>query len=236
VFVCYLDDSGKDPQNAITTLAGYVATEEQWQAFETEVEPIFAKRNVAILHAKELHDTDGDFKGWTRLNKQAFVAQVCAVLARHVPLGVSMSALKSTYEVRAEESGRTRTLRPYTFCFNVILDWLLRDVALGKAIHEEGLAFIVETGHENNPEMEWCFHDTSKAHSLERVLRSISFVPKEHSRAIQMADLAAFYTRRHGVEMEKAGKDVPPDPMLSIMAEKIRHRGFVATDYGGWRP
>ena len=28
--VCYLDDSGKDPQNVATTLAGYVAEKGSW--------------------------------------------------------------------------------------------------------------------------------------------------------------------------------------------------------------
>ena len=36
---CYLDDSGKDPQNSITTIAGYAATAQQWTAFETDAEP-----------------------------------------------------------------------------------------------------------------------------------------------------------------------------------------------------
>ena len=64
VFVCYLDDSGKDPQNRITTIGGYIAKAEAWEAFEAEVESIFQKRNVSVLHAKEMEDTDGDFKGW----------------------------------------------------------------------------------------------------------------------------------------------------------------------------
>ena len=43
VLVCYLDDSGKDPQNPITTLAGYIARDTEWQAFESEVEHWFAE-------------------------------------------------------------------------------------------------------------------------------------------------------------------------------------------------
>jgi hypothetical protein len=73
--VCYLDDSGKDPQNPATTLAGYVADESAWAGFEAEIEPLFAKYAVGILHAKELHSTKGDFKNWTVLEKHSFVAQ-----------------------------------------------------------------------------------------------------------------------------------------------------------------
>ena len=48
VLVAYLDDSGKDPQNRVTTVAGYVAKDTAWAAFEAEVEPIFARYGMSI--------------------------------------------------------------------------------------------------------------------------------------------------------------------------------------------
>jgi hypothetical protein len=60
VLVCYLDDSGKDPQNPITTVAGYAGTEDQWGGFEIEVESVFADYRVKVLHAKDLHNTDNE--------------------------------------------------------------------------------------------------------------------------------------------------------------------------------
>ena len=135
MLACYLDDSGTDPQNRIVTLAGYIANEDQWSAFETEVEPIFTKSDVQVLHTIDLHHTDGDFKGWKVINKQAFVARICGKLSRHVPLGMTMSALKGQYAIRATESGRKRTVTPYSFCLNRIVDWILTSVAVGLTCH-----------------------------------------------------------------------------------------------------
>lgn len=70
VLVCYLDDSGKDRQNRITTLAGYVAKDDDWQDFENAVEPIFAHYGVKVLHTKDLHHTDGEFDGWPVLKNR----------------------------------------------------------------------------------------------------------------------------------------------------------------------
>jgi uncharacterized protein DUF3800 len=106
VLVCYLDDSGKDPQNRITTLAGYVASDDAWRAFEAEVETWFTEFGVSVLHAKDLHHTDGEFKGWTVLRKQAFIARLCQAMSHHLALGVSMSSLKETYATRAAETHR----------------------------------------------------------------------------------------------------------------------------------
>ena len=60
MLVCYLDDSGTDRQNRLVTLAGYIAKEDQWSAFEAEVEPIFGRYGVKVLHTVDLHNTDGE--------------------------------------------------------------------------------------------------------------------------------------------------------------------------------
>jgi hypothetical protein len=73
-------------------------------------------------------------------------------------------------------------------------------------------------------------------HKIEHLLPSISFVPKQSCRAIQLADLLAFYSRRDGVAHEKAtreGRDTcPVETMVKIITEGLPHRGFVATDFG----
>jgi hypothetical protein len=97
---------------------------------------------------------------------------------------------------------------------------------------------ILERGHENNAEAERNFYDVRDQHGLDNILRSISFIDKEHCRAIQMADLFAFYSRRHGVKMEAAPLEEKPlvqrtpGTMLNIMTERLPHRAFVATDFG----
>jgi|SRR5580692_2299326 hypothetical protein len=234
VLVCYLDDSGKDPQNRITTVAGFVAKDTEWEQFEIAVEPIFGEYGVKILHAKDLHHTEGEFSGWTVLKKQTFVYKVCKELSPRVPLGVSMSALKGRYQEVAAASGRRRTVTPYSFCVNGIIDWILRDVRVGREAHADGLSLILECGHENNAEAEQLFYAVRKQHGLENVLRSISFVPKDNCRAIQMADLIAFFTRRHGAQLENPPKNPKPQivpAMVDIIAGAVPIRNFVATDF-----
>ena len=238
MLVCYLDDSGKDPQNPITTLAGYAATEEQWQRFETDVEPIFADCSVKVLHTKDLHHTDGEFDGWKVLRKQAFVARICSALSRHALLGMSASAAKEPYARRASESDRKRTITPYAWCFNLIVDWVLTDIRVGRISNTEGVAFILEAGHENNADAERTFYNIRKQHNLAGLLHSISFVSKESCRAVQLADLFAFYSRRHGVTIYRAPMEDKeevrrtPGTMLNIITEIIPHRPYVATDFG----
>src|SRR5262245_49602809 len=71
--------------------------------------------------------------------------------------------------------------------------------------------------------------------AIENVLRSISFVPKEHCRAIQLADLLAFYSRRDGVAylraIEKNDETFTSDTIVKIITERVLHRAFVATGF-----
>ena len=230
VLVCYLDDSGKDPQNPVTTLAGYVAKEDMWRDFEVAVEPVFADKDIKILHAKDLHDTDGEFKGWRVLEKQAFVARICQTMSPRLPLGVSMSAHKANFAMRAAQSGRKRTVTSYTLCFNWILDHLLRSILLGRIAHTEGLAFILECGNEHNKEVEQQFYEVRALHKLEGALRSISFVPKDSCRAIQIADLLAFFSRRDARAIIQKGRSHKPEPMMNLIAGSVPLLSYVSTD------
>jgi hypothetical protein len=151
-------------------------------------------------------------------------------------MGVSMSALKGQYKIRAAESGRKRSSTPYTFCMNAIVDWILRDIRTGHAANTEGVALILETGHENNEEAKQSFDEIRRMHRIEHLLHSVSFVSKESCRAIQLADLLAFYSRREGVALERAKREgldtYPMETMMRIISENLPHRGFVATDFG----
>jgi hypothetical protein len=237
VLVCYLDDSGKDPQNPITTLAGYIAKESGWAAYEAQVERWFSEYGVNILHAKELHDTDGDFNGWPRLKKQSFVSRICLARAPHLMMGLSMSAAKGTYQLHKSERRPRHTVSPYGFCFNNIIDWIFRDIRIGPLSNVEGVALILECGHENNAEAEKEFCAIKEQHpDIANLLKSITFVSKGSCRAIQLADLLAFYSRRDSVAQFEAyqqqRESYEIDIMIKILTENLPHRGFVATDFG----
>ena len=118
--------------------------------------------------------------------------------------------------------------------FNCRVDFT--DIRVGRIAHAEGVSFVLETGHENNPEAEKVFNDVRRLYGdAAAALRSICFVPKESCRAIQMADLFAFYSRRHGVETylaspaEKQRLIHEPGVMLNIISEGVPHRAYVAT-------
>jgi hypothetical protein len=65
------------------------------------------------------------------------------------------------------------------------VDWLLRHIRVGRAVHSEGVALILESGHENNPQAEIELNWVREHFEIQNVLKSISFVPNNHCRAVQ---------------------------------------------------
>jgi len=170
------------------------------------------------------------------LKKQSFVAQLCLKLYPHGPLGVSFSVLKASYAKRALEAVkrglRKRTATPYTFCMTAILNWILGDVGLGKVVHESGLLFRLEDGHENNNDAKLALDRIREEQQLDHV-QPMMFLKKTDCRAIQMADLFAYYVRRHNAKTDPVTRAEPEtDPVLKVLMENLRFRTYVATDFG----
>jgi hypothetical protein len=241
MIVCYLDDSGKDKQNPFTTLAGFAAPVDAWSAFERAVEPIFIEFQVPVLHTMDLLHSDGAFAGWTVLKKQAFVAKICGEMKTIIPFAATMSVHKAAYarrgnEARGKKEFRRKRIRsPYAYCFHIVLDWLLTDIEVGRLVHSEGLSVVLEAGHENNHDAKHCFEVVRDHNHLEGVLRSIRCEEKTACRAIQMADLLAFYSRRHIVKYAATSKaereSSEPDVMLKIIAECVNIRAAAGIDF-----
>lgn len=62
----YLDASGSvvDPKCQLFTVAGYVATEKQWDAFEKQWQDALNDAGVSHLHMKHFAHSRGDFLDW----------------------------------------------------------------------------------------------------------------------------------------------------------------------------
>lgn len=64
--IAYLDASGSvaDPNCLVFTLAGYVATEEQWKSFAIEWQKILDDFGVTSIHMKDFSHSRKEFESW----------------------------------------------------------------------------------------------------------------------------------------------------------------------------
>jgi hypothetical protein len=229
VYVCYLDDSDTQlGRNAC--IAGYYTRVGNWVAFEQAVEPIFLKYSVEVMRGKDLRDGRNDFKGWDRDKKSSFVREVFSVGGRHIVEGVSACVDKKWYAAseKVKETRSLRSIPPIGLAFSTVVNSISFQSPVAEDIEKDGISFMVETGNKNNASLERYFSFLQKAEWGSILQNSaISFVDKRSCRAVQMADMLAFYSRR---EMNKNNPRIVPrkfenvDPIFDIIRKSIWHR------------
>lgn len=236
---CYFDDSYDNNGVPIVTMAGYVSTLEAWKEFEEAVLSYFNMHNISVFHAREFHNTDGNFKGWTTCKKVSFLEGLFDLLAPKVAFGISFSALSDVHTQRKTETGLSKSQSAYGWCFNAILDRLLRDEGILEGINKHGatISLKIEEGNKNNSGILQLYGNIIEQYCLEDRLGSLEFIHKKQCFAIQMADAIAFYSRRHAQLCEaNARRSMPFDRYLKIMCDRIPHIGILATDFSGEHP
>jgi hypothetical protein len=232
VLVAYLDDSGTDRDSPVVTMAGYVSGVDEWEAFETDTTIVFDSYRIPFFHSKEFHDTKTPFGGWTRIKKRSFVDEWYSIAFPLVRFGISISVQKKSYDLRKLELGLNHRMSAFGFCFNVIIDRLLREPEIGRLVASNGVSFVVESGTTYNASLDHIFHGVRKRHRLEDRLKSISFADKIDVKALQLADLLAFHAKRHFAQCNERGRNIPASGVLWKATQRIRTWAYFANNFG----
>lgn len=224
VLVCKLDASGTDPENPIVCMAGYVAMLSAWMDFERVARPIFDRYGVTVLHAKEFYDTKGEFEGWSRDKKHAFIREIQdrCILGR-LDAGVVFGAPKAEW-VKAK---RIHNLAPresaFGFCFRAVIDMLLTDVIIGKAVAQgETMTFVLEAGDNNAGDAERIFNEARAKNEWNRTkFFSFGFAAKELAIGLQIADFLAVTSRKYMARYSSENGYAPEPEIISILRDRF---------------
>lgn len=232
--VCYLDDSGTNPQDKIVALAGFIGTIDSWAAFEVDAQRIMDEYGVTYIRGMDIYQNDGEYKNWTIDKKCEFISRLNQALVPNVGLVISCSTLRANYSERAK--GRPQIQSSFGFCFEMLFHLLIKDEGFRSAVSEPrvDLSFIIEDGNSHNDEVFQRYERLKQNHGSDLpFFAGMSFVKKRSSIAIQMADLCVFLTRRHAEAMEKNGRQpTERHRYLDALLSGIRPVGRVSTDFG----
>lgn len=230
MYVGYFDDSYAS-DGAVITLAGYVATEQQWQFTERELASLFAAFGVDTLHTMEFHRRRGCFEGWKKDKRKAFVHGL-GIATRNLTMALSVSVNRQNYKARQSELNINAGMSAYCVAFAAIVHKAARGNSLWKDIDKQGLVFVVEHGNQNNAEIGIHF-DLMRNHEVYGdCLKALEFSAKDGSRAIQLADFFAFYSRRwadNSVTNSTKGQLVRDDELVTLN-RYLTHHLSVAND------
>jgi Protein of unknown function (DUF3800) len=233
----FLDDSGTDARSPVITMAGYVALAHHWAIFDKRAKKLYDQRGITRLHASEFHGTKGEFAKWSGDKKMDFVRELFMLVRKCCVLGVSVSVLKDGYIAAGKREGLNKNISAYGMCFNIIVEHI-RNAKNVAALAHHGVSFRVEKGNKNDPDVGQRFEYFAEHEKLVDVIRTMEFVDKGHSAAIQLADFLAFYSRRHAekCERDRNAKATHDEPLATMLRIFEPHRGLLANDFFGKQP
>lgn len=136
VFQCYLDESGLP----IITLGGFFARSNRWERGEPLRHSAMNNHGIDIFHAKQFHDTDPPFKGWSKVRKRSFTDEVFSAShgALAVAIGVEKEGLKEGKKRQPKAFNRTPLMG---VAFACIMTRILTHLSVAAHVKQHGSLF-----------------------------------------------------------------------------------------------
>ncbi len=232
VLACYLDDSSAESAS-VQTIAGYVADANAWAEFESEAEALCDLLQIDVIHGRELEAGKGCFSNWTVPRKIEFLVRLGEIIRPKLLFGISRSVIKDIYKSRKLKSDSS--LSAYGFGFESISFALSQAGEFGTSaeVQENGIAYRIEAGHPNNPDLQRYVDQQVRMGKFHNST-TITFVDKKSCRAVQLADLYAFFSRRAANRYAKTkGRLIfLPDPLFHHIQRRLTHHtGLIEDPY-----
>jgi hypothetical protein len=224
-FAAYFDESGTHG-SPILTLAGYIATVEQWAEFSREWDELLKQEALTHFHMSKFEARRGEFDGWDNERRLRVQKRLLGIIKRRVTLGVFCAVNLAAYEETMTEFRRTNFGSPYNFCVKLCLAFVSFWAQEYK--RKEPIAYVIEHGAGYNKEINRSFADMFASQEWRQIFRlgSLSFVDKKAALPLQAADLLAYEvwkdaTNRFLIEGEKKR---PQRKSFTSLMETL-HRG-----------
>jgi len=214
----YMDESGIHDGAPVVAVAGYISRPKHWRAWTKEWNK--AKKPIKVFHATDCANFQGEFVGWDKDRRDAFVANLLPILPAHelagIVIGIDMNTF--TREVGKHPDLKRMFGEPYTACFQWAIS-IIMDIASqhGKG---ERMAFV----HENNDyqaDALRAFNYVEQQFNPRGIKMTMSFGAKEDHAPLQAADVLAYegakFVRNPTGQLRRAWVALDPDKSRIIV-------------------
>lgn len=188
MFTTYFDASGSPDQGPALSVAGFVATAEQWIEFERNWKTALDAYGVSQLHMKEFAHSVGDFASWKgdEPRRQSFVKRLANVIKTRARYSVVSCVMLDHYRKVDEIYPLHEMNKPFALA-GITAIQKVKDWAKTRKIDEDEIAYVFEDGDKDKGDLIRC---SERDHKIIPV-----FMKKHQSTAFQAADLLAYEHR-----------------------------------------
>jgi hypothetical protein len=211
----YMDESGIHDGAPVVTVAGYISRPKHWRAWTKDWNK--AKRPIKIFHAADCANLQGEFVGWDKPRRDAFVAKLLPILPIHelagIVVGIDMYAFQ-------KELGRHPELQrmlgePYSACFQWAIS-IIMDIA-SKHGKGERMAFVHEI-NDYRGEARRAFNFVNDNLNPRKIPMTLAFGAKADYPPLQAADVLAY----EGAKFIRNPTETPRRAWVALDPDKTR--------------
>jgi hypothetical protein len=196
VMTAYFDESGTHGEGSpVVTIAGFIASGDQWMAYERDLSQLLADHGVKVFHARKFRTCKGDFKGWPMTKRARFNSRFLKLADDHLAYGLAMILRPDDYTKIYRLHEFPRRARPdtqYGLCVRTAL-WKSAGLMKDRST-DWPLNIVLEAGHVNAGDAIRVFSEFQESLHPEYApsLGKLDFASKENCLPLAIADSLAY--------------------------------------------
>lgn len=226
VFTVYLDESGSPDSTKAVSVAGFVATTQQWAMFNENWKAALNHFGVSALHMRDYSHSLREFETWRgdKRKREQFLARLINIITTRVRHSFASGVLMDDFRQVNQKFKLEEFIKPYALagrtCVADIAKW-----AKKYGVAEDLIAYVFEDGAQDRGDLIYRLKNDGKS--------NFSFAPKSHP-ALQAADLLAY---EHFLATCRVadGRVEPYDQLRTSIRKLDVINGNPGTDWGTYR-
>jgi hypothetical protein len=226
MFTTYLDASGSPDQGVALSVAGFVATTEQWIEFERNWKEVLEAYGVSQLHMREFAHSVDEFASWKNdeRKRRRFLERLVNVIKTRTRYCVVSCVMLDHYRKVDKIYPLHEMNKPFALA-GITAIQKVKDWAKTQNIDEDEIAYMFEDGDADKGDLIRC---SERDHDISPVL-----MKKRQSCAFQAADLLAY---EHRLANKKIFASGPGTLALSDLRGSLRALDYIphGNDGEGW--
>ena len=193
----YFDESGTNPGDAYLTVAGYLSTQDRWDAFHVEWSAALKEYGLPFFHMTDCANGAPPYDRWAKEERWAMQQRMFRILSGHALCGMGCAVSIESYNRLVSPAADAKFPGPYGLAVRLMLDAGANTVAQLGVDNDPWIAYTFELGAEGSGKV---FQAVNKLlPQLRRELRvlSLQFEPKDKFTPLQLGDIAAYELMRY---------------------------------------
>ncbi len=191
----FVDDSGSGGDSPWVVLAGYVGTEEDWTAFDSEWQEVLDEPpSLAYFKSSEAESLKGRFSGFTRNQRNVRIDRFISVIQKRARQAIEVRMRLSHYDSLIRGNVPTAWDDPYYFLFS---GFILSATTVERLYGEESpIEFVFDSSERFEKPSTKFFESFRTRYDQVTAKANVAYRDDKLFLPLQAADLLAWQVRR----------------------------------------